>query len=167
MSTEAASVYKKPLPPQFQKISKLVKLMDSAFRIPGTSITFGLDPVIGLFPVLGNLIDYGISVYLLFGMLRNGASGKVVMKMIGNITLDGLVGLIPVLGRIFDVFYKANRKNLVLAVEHFEEGKHQGSAKPYIISILGIVTFIFIAIGILSFYVVSYIWHLLNLPSVF
>lgn len=42
--------------------------------------------------------------------------------------MDGIVGLIPVLGHIFDVFYKANRRNLVLAVEHFEGGQHQGSA---------------------------------------
>lgn len=161
MSNEQTSVYKKPLPPQFQKISKLVKLMDSAFRIPGTKITFGLDPIIGLFPIAGDLIDYCISAYLLIAMVRNGASGKAVLKMLANITIDGLVGLVPFFGRIFDVFHKANHKNLVLAVEHFEEGKHQGSATPYIIAILGVLALIFGVLGVLSYYVLHFIWQFL------
>ena len=79
MEPTVISNYKKPLPPQLVKISKLVKLMDTAFTIPFTNIKFGLDPIIGLFPIIGRIIDYGISAYLLLGMLKNGASGKVVM----------------------------------------------------------------------------------------
>ena len=81
MKNEIVSVAKKPLPQQFQKISKLVKLMDSAFTVPFTNIKFGLDPIIGMFPIVGDLLDYGISAFLLVGMVRNGASGKAVMKM--------------------------------------------------------------------------------------
>ena len=104
MEPTVISNYKKPLPPQLVKISKLVKLMDTAFTIPFTNIKFGLDPIIGLFPIIGPIIDYGISAYLLLGMLKNGASGKVVMKMLGNITVDGLVGAIPILG-FFTLFF--------------------------------------------------------------
>ncbi|MFN8284856.1 MAG: DUF4112 domain-containing protein [Chitinophagales bacterium] len=166
MSGVQATIDKKPLPVQFQKISKLVTLMDTAFRIPGTKIKFGLDPVIGLFPIVGDLIDYSISAYLLIAMLRNGASGKAVMKMLGNITLDGIIGLVPIFGRFFDVFYKANRRNLILAVEHFEEGKHQGSAKPYIIAVLGVLALIFILLGVLSVYILKYAWHYLNAHNI-
>ena len=167
MEPTVISNYKKPLPPQLVKISKLVKLMDTAFTIPFTNIKFGLDPIIGLFPIIGPIIDYGISAYLLLGLLKNGASGKVVMKMLGNITVDGLVGAIPILGKLIDVFYKANRRNLVLAVEHFEEGKHDGSAKPYIIAFLSFFTLFFVGLAFLSFYVFQYLWHWLNAPSVF
>ncbi len=167
MENQIFSDANKPLPQQFQKISKLVKLMDSAFTIPFTNIKFGLDPIIGLFPIVGDLLDYGISAFLLIGMVRNGASGKAVLKMIGNITLDGIVGAIPFLGRFFDVFYKANRRNLAIAVEHFEEGKHQGSAKPYIFAILGVLTLIFIGLAFLSFYVFQFLWNWLNAPTAF
>ena len=117
----------KEIPASLQQIAKVVKLMDSQFRIPGTKFTFGLDPIIGLIPGLGDLIDYGISAYLMVAMIRNGASGRAVAKMLINITIDGLVGVIPFLGRFFDIFFKANRRNLVLAIEHFEVGKHKGS----------------------------------------
>ena len=99
----------KEIPASLQQIAKLVKLMDSQFRIPGTKFTFGLDPIIGLIPGLGDLIDYGISAYLMVAMIRNGASGRAVAKMLINITIDGLVGVIPFLGRFFDILFKANR----------------------------------------------------------
>lgn len=152
----------KSIPPSLQKIAQVVKLMDSQFRIPGTTITFGLDPIIGLIPGLGDLADYAISAFLLVSMVRNGASGRSVAKMIVNITIDGLVGLIPLLGRFFDVFYKANRRNLVLAIEHFDEGKHQGSAWPVVLPILGVLTLIFVALGVMAFYVVKYFFLFLG-----
>ena len=146
----------KPIPESLQKIAKITKLMDSQFRIPGTKFTFGIDPIIGLIPGLGDLIDYAISAYLLIAMVRNGASGRAVAKMIINITIDGIVGLIPFFGHIFDVFYKANRRNLVLAVEHFEEGKHQGSAWPIVLPILSVLLLVFILFAVLTYYVVKY-----------
>ncbi|MCC6582099.1 MAG: DUF4112 domain-containing protein, partial [Chitinophagales bacterium] len=89
-------------------------------------------------------------------MVRNGASGKSVAKMILNITIDGVVGLVPFVGRFFDVFYKANRRNLILAVEHFEEGKHQGSAWPIVLPILLVLALIFITLSILTFFIIKY-----------
>ncbi|HRH57533.1 MAG TPA: DUF4112 domain-containing protein [Chitinophagales bacterium] len=153
---ENTEIEGKPIPPQLQRIARLTKLMDSQFRIPGTSITFGIDPIIGLIPGLGDVLDYAISAYLLVSMVQNGASGKSVAKMILNITIDGIVGLIPFFGRFFDIFYKANRRNLILAIEHFEEGKHQGSAWPIVLPILGVLLLIFILLSVLAFYVVKY-----------
>ncbi|MEZ5055239.1 MAG: DUF4112 domain-containing protein [Chitinophagales bacterium] len=97
----------------------------------------------------------------MIAMVKNGASGRAVAKMIINITIDGIVGLIPFLGRIFDVFYKANRRNLILAVEHFEEGKHQGSAWPIVLPIIGILLLIFIALSVIGYYLLSYFFQLL------
>ena len=153
---ENTEIEGKPIPPQLQRIARLTKLMDSQFRIPGTSITFGIDPIIGLIPGLGDVLDYAISAYLLVSMVQNGASGKSVAKMILNITIDGIVGLIPFFGRFFDIFYKANRRNLILAIEHFEEGKHQGSAWPIVLPILGVLLLLFILLSVLAFYVVKY-----------
>jgi hypothetical protein len=147
----------RPIPIQLQKIAAITKLMDSQFKIPGTKFSFGLDPLIGLIPGLGAVVDYLISGYLLVAMVKNGASSRVISKMILNITIDGIGGLVPVLGNIFDFFYKANRKNLVLAVEHFEEGKHQGSAWPIILPILAVLTVIFIIFSVLAYFTIKFI----------
>jgi hypothetical protein len=160
--TENTQIQGRAIPPQLQRIAKLTKLMDSQFTIPGTHYTFGLDPIIGLIPGLGSILDYAISAYLMIAMMQNGASGKVVAKMFLNISIDGLVGAVPVLGNIFDFFYKANRKNLLLAVEHFEEGKHQGSAWPIVLPILLVLAIIFAIFALLAYYTIKFIMVLLN-----
>lgn len=160
--SEINKIEGKPIPPQLQKIAKITKLMDSQFKIPGTNFSFGLDPLIGLIPGLGSVVDYVISAYLVVAMVRNGASGRAVSKMILNISIDGIVGAIPGLGNVFDFFYKANRKNLILAVEHFEEGKHQGSAWPIILPILAVLAIIFGIFAVIAFYIIKFIMLFLN-----
>ena len=121
---------------ELELIEKVTRIMDSAFRIPGTNIRFGLDPILGLFPFIGDLISYGISSSLVLAMVRKGASGKVVVKMIGNITLDYIISNVPVLGYIIDFGYKANERNFNLLKQHLQEGKHQGSGWPYLLAVL-------------------------------
>lgn len=139
------------LPKELQNVSKLVKLMDSAFKIPGTNRTFGIDPILNLIPYGGAIAGFAISSYLILSMIKNGASSKVLGKMIGNIILDAIVGAIPILGTVFDFMFKANKRNLILATEYFEEGKHRGSILPYLIPILilfflMLILFIYLAI---------------------
>ena len=122
--------------PELDLIEKITRLMDNAFRIPGTNIRFGLDPIMGLFPFIGDLISYGISSSLVLAMVRKGASGKVVVKMIGNITLDYIISNVPVLGYIVDFGYKANERNFKLLKEYLKDGKHQGSGWPYLLAVL-------------------------------
>src|SRR5690606_38688541 len=100
--------------PEFQWIDRIAYLMDAQFRIPGTRFRFGLDPILGLFPLVGDAIAYAISAILVLAMARHGVSGKVIVLMIGNILLDVIIGSIPILGSIFDFFYKANSRNTEL-----------------------------------------------------
>jgi hypothetical protein len=121
----------KPIPnyssPDIQWIERLARWMDSRFLIPGTNIRFGIDPLLSLFPVFGDLITYLISGALIYTMHNQGASRNVVIKMILNSTLDAIIGAIPVIGTVFDIFYRANDRNVKLLREHYFEGKHQGS----------------------------------------
>ncbi len=128
-----------------KRIQTISQLMDSQFVIPGTSIRFGLDPILGLIPFAGSLIGYFIGAYLVIEMYRNGASGKLAIKMIGNVILDAILGSIPYIGIIPDVWYKANNRNLKLLTEHYQEGKHAGSGIGIIIAIL-VITFLLIAL---------------------
>jgi hypothetical protein len=130
------------------------QLLDNRFRIPGTNIRFGFDFLIGIIPYIGDVVSFAISGMLLIMMARKGASGMVLLKMIGNVWLDGMIGTIPLLGDIFDLRYRANVRNLNLLREHYGEGKHSGSAWWVILLIL-LVLFLMIA---LSIYV---IWRIL------
>ena len=92
-----------PKHPDIERLSFLADLLDNRFQIPGTSIRFGLDAVIGLIPYAGDLLGLLVSGYLLLLLVRNGAGPLLILKMIGNYLLDAAVGAIPVLGDVFDM----------------------------------------------------------------
>lgn len=143
------------VPKDIERIKRLVYLMDNSIRIPGTNMTFGLDPIIGLVPVLGDVVDFLISAGILVALVRNGASGKVVVKMLLNVAFDTILSAIPVLGNIGDFAFKANQRNLNLAIEHYEQGKHEGSAAPILLPIIGALIVLFVAIIGFSIWVFS------------
>jgi len=116
----------------------VARLLDSRFEIPGTGIRFGLDPLLSLFPVAGDLITFVISGMLIYTMKRHGASREVVVKMLLNAGLDTLIGAIPLVGTVLDVFYRANERNVRLLREYYHEGKHQGSGTGLLIAIIAV-----------------------------
>ena len=129
----------------------IAQLMDSRFRIPGTNIRFGLDPILSLFPAAGNIVSYIISGLLVLQMVRHGASGKLAIKMIFNICLDFLISSIPILGTIFTVGYKANNRNVRLLKDYYGQGFHRGSGLGLLLTVIGVlillvVVFIFLAL---------------------
>ncbi len=119
-----------------RRLNTLARLMDTQFRIPGTNIRFGFDGIIGLVPGVGDLIALAFSSYIISSAVKTGASGFVVARMVMNAAIDAIIGAIPVLGDIFDVAFKANMRNVRLLQQHFEEGKHQGSARKVIIPVV-------------------------------
>ncbi|MEO8561495.1 MAG: DUF4112 domain-containing protein [bacterium] len=92
----------------------LTRLLDSAARIPGTSIRFGLDPVIGLVPGLGDITGAALAGYLVILAQRLGAPRAVVLRMLANVAMDTVGGTIPVIGDAFDVAFKSSSRNLAL-----------------------------------------------------
>ena len=102
------------------RIRKLSRLMDTAFRIPGTPFRIGWDPIIGLLPGLGDLIDTAFSAYLLFLASQFGLPKNVLGWMVFNIGLEAIVGSIPLIGDVFDAFYKSNIRNLALLEQHLQ-----------------------------------------------
>lgn len=131
--------------PQLQWVDRASQLLDTKFRIPGTDIRFGADFLLGLFPGAGDLISYGFSGILVITMARHGASPMLAAKMLFNIALDALVGTIPVLGNLFDLFYKANYRNVELMKEFYAEGAHRGSVWPVV---LGVIVALFAILGL-------------------
>jgi hypothetical protein len=149
------------LHPEFALIDSISSLMDNQFRIPFTQVRFGMDFLIGLIPTVGDWLSFGISSGLVFSMLRRGIGVGMLFKMLGNITLDATVGSIPILGDLFDLHFKANRRNVALLKQYYIENPNPPAAKRsfFIITIL----FLFVLIGILigMWKLIAWIWTLL------
>ncbi len=97
-------------------------LLDSAFRIPGTGIRFGLDAIIGLIPGLGDISTPAFAALLLMQAVRMRLPVVVQARMVLNAAFDMLIGLVPILGDLVDIGWKANLKNLALLERHARPG---------------------------------------------
>src|SRR5262249_26872146 len=99
------------------RIDALATLLDTALVIPGTGVRFGLDALIGLFPVVGDIITTALSLFIVHEAYQLGAPGHVIARMLGNVALDGVFGAVPLVGDAFDVLWRANRRNVQLLRE--------------------------------------------------
>ena len=133
--------------------------MDSQFRLPGTRFRFGLDPLLGLLPVVGDLSTLAVSGALLLTMTRHGASGAVVVRMAFNILLDALIGAIPILGNVFDFAHKSNERNVALLRRHYAEGRHNGSGKGLALLLFIAFVAIFALVGWGGVLVLRWVWQ--------
>jgi hypothetical protein len=104
-----------------QTLERLEILLDEAFRIPGTSIRFGLDGIIGLVPGLGDVIAGLLSLIIPLAAWIRGAPYVTLVRMATNVAIGVLIGSIPILGDIFDIAWKANRRNYQLLRRHLIE----------------------------------------------
>jgi len=103
-------------------------LLDSAFKVPGTRIRFGLDAIIGLVPGLGDLVAPVFTLILLGTALRMRVPAVVVARMVLNAGIDMLLGLVPLAGDVADVFWKADLRNMALLERHARPGVPPTSA---------------------------------------
>jgi hypothetical protein len=99
---------------RFARLDALSKLLDVAFVLPGTNIRYGIDGLVGLIPVVGDLLTTAISLWIVREARSLGAPKHVVARMLGNVALDGVVGLVPFVGDAFDVMFRANIRNMRL-----------------------------------------------------
>lgn len=114
-----------------ERLDRFASLTDAKFKLPVGNIRFGLDSIIGLIPIVGDVFGFVLSFYLFFEAQKLGIPASVRLKMARNVVLDLLIGLIPVFGDIGDVAYRANLRNVKLIVEHIEaEQNRRLSYKP-------------------------------------
>jgi hypothetical protein len=88
--------------------------------VPGTNIRFGVEAILRLVPGIGDMVASALSCWLLLEAQRLGVPRALLLRMIGNVVVEGVVGAIPVAGDVFDVAWRANRRNVRLLREHFE-----------------------------------------------
>jgi predicted SpoU family rRNA methylase len=96
--------------------------------VPGTTIRFGLDALIGLVPGIGDAITTAVALYIVNEARALGAPPLLIARMLANVALDGVVGVIPLVGDAFDVAFRANRRNMALLRDHLDRDRRTGFA---------------------------------------
>jgi hypothetical protein len=109
-------------PATIDALRRWAVLLDSAFKVPGTNVRFGLDAIIGLVPGLGDLVAPVFTVILLATALRMRVPAVVIARMVFNAGIDMLLGLVPLAGDVADVFWKADLRNMALLERHARPG---------------------------------------------
>lgn len=104
-----------------KRLDRFSRFTDSSISLPFTRFKIGMEAVIGLVPVVGDVVGLALSGYVLLEAQRAGASKDVKRRMLRNIGIDFLGGLIPVVGDAFDAVYKANTRNTRLLKNYLEK----------------------------------------------
>ena len=111
-----------------ENLDLLSHLLDDFIRIPGTSIRFGLDGIVGLIPGFGDLAGGVASTLLILAAWARGVPKVTLLRMVANVGIEVVVGMVPVLGDVFDIAWRANRRNYALltgSVESPEQVKRR------------------------------------------
>jgi hypothetical protein len=104
-----------------ERVENLSRLLDVAYGIPGTKLRFGLDALLGLVPIAGDVASAALSAYLIYEARRLGLPRTAIARMIGNVAFDAVLGAVPLFGDIFDVFWRANIRNVRILRRHLGE----------------------------------------------
>lgn len=133
---------------ELERLHGLARVLDSAFRVPGTRFRFGLDPVIGLIPGFGDLVTAGLAGYILLAAARLGVPRSVMLRMGWNVAVETIVGAVPLLGDLFDAAYKANNRNIRLLDEYLETpARTERASRGLVIGILAAIVLLVIAVA--------------------
>ncbi len=143
----------------------LARILDDAFKVPGTNVSIGLDAILGFFlPTIGDAATGLASLALLVLGFQMGVPRVVLLRMVFNIALDTLLGSVPFLGDVFDLFWRSNRRNLELLQRYEREPERRLGATTltdYLIVGLGI-TLVVAAVVLpllLGFALVRFLWR--------
>lgn len=134
-------------------LQRLARMLDSQFKVG--NFRFGIDPLLGLIPGIGDFLSLSISGGFLALAAKHGASRKLLILMSLNVLLDAIIGTIPIIGQIFDFFYKANNRNARLLQKYYQQGKYRGSGK-------GVIALIIISVLVIAALFIFLMWKLIE-----
>lgn len=99
-----------------ERMQTVASVLDESIPIPGIGYRIGLDPLVGVLPVAGDVVTGLCSLYILVEAGRLGVSRGTLAKMFGNVAVDAVAGSVPLIGDLFDSVWKANLRNVRLAM---------------------------------------------------
>lgn len=104
-----------------QRVEAMEMLLERSFKVPGTNIPIGLDAIIGLVPVLGDIVTTALGAYMVWEARNLGLPKWKLWRMAGNIALDTAVSAVPVVGDAADVLFRSNTRNLRIIKKHLDK----------------------------------------------
>lgn len=143
------------------RVQRLARLLDTAFRIPGTRIRFGIDPLLGLLPGLGDAIAALFGGYIVWTAVRVGAPRLIIARMLANIAIDAIFGAVPAAGTIFDVAFKAHRRNALMLADWRQDPHAAVARQRRVALVLAVVVLALLGIALAA--LAFGIWALLRL----
>ena len=149
------------LPPNdsLRRVRAVANLLDEAIRVPGTKLRFGIDPLVGLVPGLGDLLGGAASAYIILEAARAGAPTSVLLRMAMNVGVDTIVGGVPVLGDAFDFAWKSNTRNARLLARHVEAPvETRRASKALVVLLVAGITLLGLGVSVLTIYLIKRIF---------
>ncbi|MDZ4308823.1 DUF4112 domain-containing protein [Allopontixanthobacter sp.] len=110
-----------------KRIEAMEQLLERSFTIPGVNYPVGLDSIVGLVPVVGDLVTAAMGAYLVWEARNIGLPKWKLWRMAGNVAFDTAIGAIPVAGDAFDLLFRSNTRNLRIVKRHLD--KHHPSSR--------------------------------------
>ncbi len=149
--------------PQVDRLRSLAHLLDDAIPIPGTNYRVGIDPILGLFPGIGDYLGMILSAYIVFQAFRMEVPKETLLRMGVNVAIDTLVGIVPVLGDLFDAGWKANQKNIALVESHLDSPENrQQSDLGFILLLLGALVLAVVVITVVPLIIIALFLQAIN-----
>jgi hypothetical protein len=143
-----------------ERLARLAWLLDSSIPIPGTRFTIGLDALIGLFPVVGDLAGVFLSGYIVREAAALGVSRSILARMAFNVALEGLVGMIPFAGDVFDAAYKANQRNVRLLSAWLERPREtRRASRALVAGVTAALVVLLVLLAAGGFLVARWLWN--------
>ncbi len=137
--------------PRIRRLQRLAWLMDDSIPVPVLNRRIGLDSLIGLVPIVGDVIGGSIAAYILYSAYGLGASLATLIRMMGNVVLELIVGSVPLVGDLFDMGFKANQRNVALLLERErDEQRVERQSRVWTWLVFGTIALLFLAALALS-----------------
>ena len=138
-------------------VAMLAKLLDSVFRIPGTNVRFGLDPIIAMIPGMGSPIASAASLVLIARSAQYQVPRIIIARMGLNVIINALLDAIPVIGGPLSLFYRSNAKNHALLQKH--AGTQQAVSGGDKAFVFGMVAGLILIVGLILSLVAAVVWR--------
>lgn len=133
--------------PRIADVEALARWLDYAFELPG-GFRFGMAGIIGLIPGIGDVFDALISLYIVFRAIQLRIPRVAIARMLVNVSIEALAGAVPFVGDLFDIAFKANRRNYQLLKSHLAQPERQRSRDQTFLILTALVVILAIAIPI-------------------
>jgi hypothetical protein len=146
---------------ELAEVQAIAWLLDNSIPVPGTGRRFGVDAIIGLVPVVGDVVSAGMGLFVVWRASRMGLPRIVVTRMLVVSAVDFVIGSIPIVGDAFDLWFKANTRNLALLRRHLE--RPETSTRDDWMVVAGLLAVVIAIVAIIGWLLVSLVTAVIGL----